>query len=34
MTAAEWASKQLEGNPFVQELLAKPQIQLIGALHA
>ncbi len=34
MTAAEWASKQLEGNPFVQELLAKPKIQLIGALHA
>ena len=23
-----------EGNPFVQELLAKPQILLIGTLHA
>ena len=34
MTADEWAAKQLEGNPFVQELLAKPQILLIGTLHA
>jgi len=34
MTAAEWAAKRLEGNPFVQELLAKPQILLIGTLNA
>ena len=34
MSATEWATKQLEGNPFVQELLAKPQILLIGTLHA
>lgn len=34
MTATEWAAKRLEGNPFVQELLAKPQILLIGTLHA
>ena len=34
MTAAEWATKLAEGNPFVQELLAKPQIVLIGTLHA
>ena len=30
MTPAEWASKRVEANPFVQELLAKPQILLIG----
>ncbi len=34
MTAAEWATKQREGNPFVQELLAQPQILLIGTLNA
>lgn len=34
MTAAEWTAKQAEGNPFVQELLAKPQILLIGTPHA
>lgn len=34
MTAAEWATKQSEGDPFVQELLAKPQILLIGTPHA
>ena len=34
MTATEWATKKAEGNPFVQELLAKPQILLIGTLHA
>lgn len=34
MSATEWAAKQSEGNPFVQELLAKPQILLIGTLHA
>lgn len=34
MTAAEWAGKQLDGNPFVQELLAKPKLMLIGDLHA
>jgi predicted nucleotidyltransferase len=34
MTPAEWAARQAEGNPFVQELLAKPQILLIGTLHA
>jgi predicted nucleotidyltransferase len=34
MSATEWATKQMEGNPFVQELLAKPQILLIGTLHA
>jgi hypothetical protein len=33
MNAAEWAAKQAEGNTFVQELLAKPQILLIGTLH-
>lgn len=34
MSAAEWATKQADGNPFVQELLAKPQIGLIGTFHA
>ncbi len=34
MTPTEWATKQAEGNPFVQELLAKPQILLIGTLDA
>ena len=34
MTAAEWASKRAEGHPFVQELLAKPRIVLIGTLDA
>ena len=34
MTTAEWAAKQNEANPFVQELLAKPHILLIGALNA
>ena len=34
MSAAEWASKRIEGNPFVQELLAKPRIMLIGTLDA
>lgn len=34
MTATEWAAKRLEGNPFVQELLVKPQILLIGTLNA
>lgn len=34
MTTAEWAAKQSEANPFVQELLAKPQILLIGTLNA
>lgn len=32
MTASEWASKRAAGNPFVQELLAKPKIMLIGDL--
>jgi hypothetical protein len=34
MSPTEWASKQAEGNPFMQELLAKPQILLIGTLNA
>mgnify|MGYP001168480211 CR=1 FL=1 len=34
MTADEWARKRAEGHPFVQELLAKPQILLIGTLDA
>lgn len=34
MTAAEWDSKRAEGNPFVQELLAKPRLMLIGTLDA
>ena len=34
MTAAEWAAKRAEGHPFVQELLAKPRILLIGTLDA
>ena len=33
MTAEEWAGKQAEGHPFVQELLAKPKVMLIGELH-
>lgn len=32
MTAADWASKRAQGHPFVQELLAQPQILLIGTL--
>lgn len=32
MSADEWASKQAEGNPFVQELLAKPHHVLVGQL--
>lgn len=34
MTTAEWMRKQAEGNPFVQELLAKPKVMLIGELDA
>ena len=34
MTTDEWARKQAEGNPFVQELLAKPRILLTGTLDA
>ena len=34
MTPAEWAARRAEGNPFVQELLAKPHILLIGSLDA
>ena len=34
MTTDEWTRKQAEGNPFVQELLAKPRILLIGTLDA
>lgn len=34
MTADEWARKQAEGHAFVQELLAKPRILLIGTLDA
>lgn len=34
MTTDEWARKQAEGHPFVQELLAKPRILLIGTLDA
>ena len=34
MTPAEWATKRAEGHPFVQELLAKPRILLIGTLDA
>ncbi len=34
MSAAEWAAQQAAGHPFVQELLAKPQILLIGSLDA
>ena len=34
MTAADWASKRAEGHPFVQELLAQPQIVLTGTLDA
>ena len=34
MTAAEWASQRAQGHPFVQELLAKPRIPLIGELDA
>ena len=34
MTPAEWAARRAEGNPFVQELLAKPKVMLIGELDA
>jgi len=34
MTADEWTRKQAEGHPFVQELLTKPRILLIGTLNA
>lgn len=34
MTTDEWTRKQAEGNPFVQELLTKPRIVLIGTLDA
>lgn len=34
MTPVEWAGRRAEGNPFVQELLAKPHILLIGSLDA
>ena len=34
MTPTEWATKRAEGHPFVQELLAKPRILLIGTLDA
>lgn len=34
MTADEWARKQAEGHPFVQELLAQPKVLLIGELDA
>ncbi|MGE0331586.1 MAG: nucleotidyltransferase domain-containing protein [Ramlibacter sp.] len=34
MTPAEWAAKKAEGNPFVQELLARPHLVLTGSLHA
>lgn len=34
MTPAEWAGRRAEGNPFVQELLAKPHILLIGSFDA
>ena len=34
MTTDEWTRKQAEGHPFVQELLAKPRILLIGTLDA
>ncbi|MDD2712385.1 MAG: nucleotidyltransferase domain-containing protein [Simplicispira sp.] len=34
MTTAEWAAKRSDGNPFVQEVLAKPYIVLIGTPHA
>ncbi len=32
MSAEEWADKQVECHPFVQELLAKPKLMLIGEL--
>lgn len=34
MTPAEWAARRAEGKPFVQELLARPHILLIGSLDA
>ncbi len=34
MTPAEWAARRAEGNAFVQELLARPHILLIGSLDA
>ena len=34
LTADEWTRKQAEGHPFVQELLTKPRILLIGTLNA
>ena len=34
MSPAEWARQRAEGHPFVQELLAKPRILLIGTLDA
>lgn len=34
MTAAEWVRKRAEGNSFVEELLAKPKLMLIGTLDA
>ena len=34
MTPTEWSTKRAEGHPFVQELLAKPRILLIGTLDA
>ncbi|WP_024537984.1 nucleotidyltransferase domain-containing protein [Comamonas badia] len=33
MAPAEWAQKRAEGNPFVQDLLAKPRLMLQGELH-
>ena len=34
MSPTEWSTKRAEGHPFVQELLAKPRIMLIGTLDA
>lgn len=34
MTPTEWATKCAEGNPFVQELLTRPRLMLVGALNA
>jgi predicted nucleotidyltransferase len=33
MTRAEWESKRVEHNTFVQELMDKPKIFIVGAEH-
>lgn len=34
MTTIEWNTQRAQGNPFIQDLLSKPTLPLIGALDA